>query len=168
MLMKIILISTVFFVFALTGCGSRSTVDLANVEANAAEKSATAPTPTPSMLTSQAVLDAFKNAQIPITDVVVYDEKTDPNNLLGRPNQYVGKINFTDSRAKGLKKQDCTIEVFDNEDALNARKTYTEGISKASSMFAQYIYSHKNVLVRLNHQVLPKDAAQYETVLKGL
>lgn len=146
-------------------CAACTRVDLANIEANAARN---APSPTPvNPLTSQQVLNAFKTANLPIADVVIYTDETDPNNLLGRPHQYVGKINFTDTRAKG-KKQECTIEVFENKDDMESRKQYTDTISGSGGMFLKYGYAHKNALIRLPHQLLPKDAAAYETILKTL
>lgn len=158
-----------FFVSLLNACASRQAVNLAQLEANAANVAQPAPT-TPDLLTTEAVLDAFKNANLPLTDVIVYTEATDKNNLLGRPHQYVGKINFSDKRVKNtaMTKQGNSIEVFLTQEDLEARKNYTEGISKSGGPFAQYVYSHKNVLLRLVHQILPKDAAQYETILKSL
>ena len=38
------------------------------------------------------------NYNAPIYEIITYTEKTDPNNLLGRPNQYTSKANFSDIR----------------------------------------------------------------------
>src|SRR4051812_12404308 len=48
--------------------------------------------------TTESVLAAFKAANIPIGATVVYSESTDPNKLLGRPNQYVAKVAWYDTR----------------------------------------------------------------------
>jgi hypothetical protein len=125
---------------------------------------------TASPLKAEAVFSAFKEAGFPVKDEVQYTEETDNNNLLGRPGQYVGKINFSDERSikKATAKQGNTIEVFANNEDLERRKNYTETISKSGGVFAQYIYAHKNVLLRLDHQLVPKDAGEYERVLKSL
>lgn len=152
------------------GCSTQTASNLAQIETDAAKAAQPSPTSTPALLTSEAVLTAFKAANLPIDNVVVYNEETDTNKLLGRPNQYVGKINFGDTRVKpkGGEKSPNSIEVFAKDEDLQSRKQYTENISKSASIFAQYIYAHKNVLVRLTHDLLPKDAAQYENVLKAL
>ncbi len=48
------------------------------------------------------------------------------------------------------------------------RRSYTEAISKSVSVLDQYIYTHKNVLLRLEHQMLPAEAQEYHRVLKSL
>ncbi len=121
-------------------------------------------------LSAPQVIDAFKKANLPIVGEKVYTEETDPNHLLNRPNQYTGKINFDDKRAAGADalSGSQSIEVFANAADLESRKNYTETISKSASMFAQYIYTHKNILLRLDHQLTPSQAAEYEKVLKSL
>jgi hypothetical protein len=100
---------------------------------------------------------------------VIYTESSDPNKLLGRPNQYVTKANFSDSRLTNtIEKDGCSIESFAKQGDLEARRKYTEAISKAGGPFAQYIYSHKNILLRLSHDITPEQAAQYEQILKTL
>lgn len=130
---------------------------------------ATTPTPEFNELIADTVLLKFKEASLPVIDEVKYTEETDTNNLLGRPNQYIGKINFSDKRTKAKTiKQGNSIEVFKTAEDLERRKTYIEGFSKQGGVFLQYIYTHKNVLLRLDHQLLPKEAAEYETALKSL
>lgn len=129
----------------------------------------TTPTPAFNELIADTVILKFKAANLPVVDEVKFTEETDGNNLLGRPGQYIGKINFSDKRTKGkAAKQGNSIEIFATAEDLERRKTYTETISKSGGMFLQYIYSHKNVLLRLDHQLLPKEAAEYEAVLKSL
>lgn len=112
------------------------------------------------------VVEAFDIADLPVTDAAVFDEVTDPNKLLGRPNQYVEKMNFKDLR--GNKDQSCSIEVFRNETDAKARLDYVDNIGKSASMFATYNYLHKNVLVRINFGVLPKDADLYRQALESI
>jgi hypothetical protein len=143
------------------------------------EISRQSPTPQPTIITTpmpefneliaDTVLLKFKDAGLPVLDEIKYTEETDPNNLLGRPNQYIGKINFSDARIKEkAPKQSNSIEVFKTAEDLEKRKSYTEGLSKQGGIFLQYIYTHKNVLLRLDHKLLPKDATEYEAILKSL
>jgi len=153
----------------VTACGGKPLANLAAIEANAASAAQPSSTAAETQLTSETVFNALKAANLPMTDVEVYTEETDTNHLLGRPHQYVGKVNWADTRAKDeFEKNPNTIEVFTNAEDLRARKTYIDAISKASPMFNQYIYDHKNVLVRLSHKLLPKDASEYERILKSL
>lgn len=164
--------ATTFFLvtFLAASCGTKPAENLAKIEANAAKAAQASPSPTLEILASESVLSAFKEAKLPITNVEVFTEETDTNKLLGRPNQYVGKINWGDTRAENIKfdKNPNSIEVFASIEDLQSRKNYTESVSKSGGIFNQYIYSHKNVLVRLTHHLFPKDAAQYETILKSL
>ena len=120
-------------------------------------------------LTAKQVIDVFKNAKFPITKEVIYSEETDPNKLLNRPNQYIEKVSWLDTRIKDkLQETNATIEVFQNEEDLQNRRKYVESMNKAASALAQYIYTHKNILFRINHQLLPKEAEEYEKILKSL
>ncbi len=125
--------------------------------------------PTLKLINAATVIKGFKDANFPVIDEIQYTEETDTNNLLGRPGQYIDKINFSDKRTIGkAQKQGNSIEVFKTKEDLERRKNYTETISRSGSIFLQYIYSHKNILLRLDHQLLPKDAAEYERILKTL
>lgn len=126
------------------------------------------PTPTPAALLSLGdIKAAFEKAGLPIRNIVIYSDETDPNKLLGRPNQYIEKMNFEDKRnTTGTKA--CTIEVFKTEEDLEIRKRYLEAITKAAPLFTQYIYANKNILLRLEKALTPKQAKEYEDVLDSL
>lgn len=126
---------------------------------------ASTPKPVPVAISLKQVVRAFE--KLPVTKAIVYDETTDPNGLLGRPGQYVEKMNFIDSRDKD-KKHDCSIEIFRNTEDAQTRKTYLDAIGKSSSMFASYSYLHKNVLVRISFGVLPTDAEAYRQALESI
>lgn len=118
-------------------------------------------------LTAEKIINMLKEKNTHIGKIIIYNEETDTNNLLGRPNQYTSKIQFEDDRisqeyveennAKG-----GTIEVFENEEDMQNRKKYIESISSQMSMFAQYIYSKGNVLLRLDEELTPQQAEEYE------
>jgi hypothetical protein len=122
------------------------------------------------------VLQELKDRELPVGESVVYTAKTDPNDLLGRPNQYTSKVNFTDTRLKpdpiaGEKfdvQNGGSIEVFENKNDAIRRKEYVESIGKGFSPISEYTYREGSVLLRLSHRLLPKQAAEYENALKDI
>lgn len=117
------------------------------------------------------VIEAMKKAGLPVEKEIIYSAENDPNKLLGRPNQYIEKANWADNRIKQNSLgnlQGGTVEAFDSKETLENRRKYVEEIGKASPLFAQYQYSHKNILIRLEKDLTPEQAAEYEKVIKGL
>ena len=51
---------------------------------------------------------------------------------------------------------------------MKKRKEYIEQISNSSSMFAQYIYSKGNVLLRLEKDLTPEQAQEYEKIFNQI
>ena len=76
-----------------------------------------APAPTPPPLDSAAIQQALTAAGIAVADVRAFTAENDPNQLLGRPGQYVAKVSWKDTRAQDV---DATIEVFADDAALQA------------------------------------------------
>lgn len=118
-------------------------------------------------MTAEDICSELKNSNSNIGKIVVYTSETDMNNLLGRPNQYTSKVNFVDNRISQeyVEENDAkggTIEVFENKTDMEKRKEYIEQISNSSSMFTQYIYSKGNVLLRLEKELTPEQAKEYE------
>jgi len=95
----------------------------------------------------------------------------DKNHLLGRPNEYTSKTDFTDSRIKaddvsGLDRGDVerggAIEVFPAAADAKARATYIQTVTKSLPVFAEYDYQQGNVLVRVSHFLTPDQAGEYK------
>jgi hypothetical protein len=114
----------------------------------------------------------LKGQGLPVRTVRVYTEETDPNKLLGRPGQYVGKAHFRDPRAdsddlKGLDvSEGGSIEVFTSADEAEKRAAYVEGIGKSGvGPFAEYDYRRGRVLLRIAGNLTPKQAREYERAL---
>jgi hypothetical protein len=134
--------------------------------------------PLPSIGTPQSaneVLQGLKDKDLPIGESVAYTAKNDPNDLLGRPNQYTSKATFKDTRlnhdpmaAKIDIQHGGSIEVFENQDDAIARKNYVENMGKVFSPASEYTYREGTVLLRLSHQLTPKQAAEYENALKDV
>jgi hypothetical protein len=105
-----IFVTCVFLALALVACGMSATVT------------------TPS---AKQVVIRLRGAGLPIGTYRVYSEVTDPNKLLGRPGQYLGKVNFQDRRVKAserLSRFDVSaggsVEVFgDRGDAHGGSNT---------------------------------------------
>lgn len=107
----------------------------------------------------------------------IYDEESDPNELLGRPNGYTSKVAFADSRVKfddyeeqGLAKDDLdrggSIEVFPDADGAKLRAEYIQGVKKSNGILgSEYTYVAGTVLVRVTGKLTPKAAMTYEAAL---
>lgn len=165
----------------LVACSSASSVPPATTSAQLATSAATTaatpspvkPSPTPSPAPSPMAGDMFAallaKSGIATTDVIAYTADTDPNKLLGRPAQYVGKVNWTDPRAPAQKQQ-ATVEIFADDASMQARFTYLDGILKSSPLFLQYMYRNdaRRLIVRVPKELTPTQAAEYESWLKTL
>ena len=121
------------------------------------------------------VLQELKDRDLPIGKSVSYTAKNDPNDLLGRPNQYTSKVMFEDTRLNPDPVADKfdvqnggSIEVFKDEDDARARAKYLKELTKSFSPFAEYSYREGTVLLRLSHRLTPKQATEYEDALKDL
>lgn len=123
-------------------------------------------------MTAEEIVNVFVESGLPITKIIVYDEETDENELLGRPNQYTSKVNFADDRAEQFDIEvnpvGGSVEVFNNKDDAKARHDYLDGIGKSSSLFAQYLYLYDNVLLRIDYNLTPSQAEQYEKAFISL
>lgn len=116
------------------------------------------------VLTDRQVVGAFKRAGIPLGKVIYYAEATDSNKLLGRPGQYVQKASWADSRIEQYDPTDPTggtVEVFDSTDSMQNQWDYLSGFVSSGGFFAQYMYKGANVIVRVEHDLTPKQAKQY-------
>jgi hypothetical protein len=122
-----------------------------------------APAPAAAPLTPDRFVAQLQTSGMPVTATVVHTPESDPNKLLGRPGQYTGKINWTDTRTGAAAQGDATIELFADRQTLDARKAYVEPFTK-TSLFAQYLYAHPTrlALMRLPHELTPEQAKQYE------
>lgn len=97
-------LSTVIFFF---GCGSQNALDTSQKEMATVAK----PNPT---LTAEEIIKSLKAAKLPIEKEIVFTAESDPNKLLGRPNQYIGKASWNDKRYKSLTSdsKDYTVEIL--------------------------------------------------------
>lgn len=124
-------------------------------------------------LSANAEQISFKleKAKLPINNVVVYNEKTDPNKMLGRPNQYISKVNFADTRLDQLDPKNPnggSIETFKNTDDLKARKEYIESVIKTTPAFTEYMVVNGKYLLRLSKDMTNDQVNKYKKAFMAI
>lgn len=129
--------------------------------------------------TVRAVILHLKRAGIRLPVVKVFNARNDPNELLGRPGQYVEKANFWDKRITpepGLDPNDKdgpeidlggSIEIFKNARAGKSRHKYISGLAKSSTLFAEwdFLLGDGLLLLRLSQSLIPRQAREYKRAL---
>lgn len=108
--------------------------------------------------------------------VYPFNEKTDPNQQLGRPNQYIDKVSWPDPlidqkfESDGYYDSDIdpteylggTVEKFKNQADLNRRYNYIKNIHLNMPMLNEYMYKKGLFLMRLDKAFTPTQAKEYE------
>ena len=129
---------------------------------------------TPKEYTAQDVIDVLKKEGLNIDKVVKYDEKTDTNELLGRPGQYIAKSNFSVKELETNDDSDIdvseggSVEIFANAKDAKARYDYISEVSKGMSILSEYDYLNGKILLRLSNSILPSKAKEYEKAFNSL
>ncbi len=169
------LLMSICFVAVLSACtGSASTPSSSTPTVIA---QTTIPTATPAHMGQSAdqILQGLMPHGLPIGESFTYTADKDVNKLLGRPGQYVGKLNFKDTRITstergiGISVRDGgSIEIFATVADAQNRFTYIQAISKSSPLFAEYEYLDGLVILRISSQLTPVQAKAYEAALKAL
>lgn len=121
-------------------------------------------------LSTEGLIQAFKDAGLSVIDEVIYTSSTDPNKLLGRPGEYIAKINFNDSNfSETGDTPELTIEQFSNKEDMEKRRDYIQTITDSSSLnaFKYYIYDNNVFLFRIPYDVTPEKAAEYASVFNA-
>jgi hypothetical protein len=123
-------------------------------------------------LTAAEVVAGLEAAGLPIEDVTVYDESSDPNELLGRPGQYTGKAGFRDGRLpEDLDPTETVVgdvETFADGDALDDRADYLAGFAENTFLGGWYQFEAGNAILRVTFELTPDQADEYEAALEGL
>ncbi|MCC8069881.1 MAG: hypothetical protein LIO71_09055 [Ruminococcus sp.] len=126
---------------------------------------------TTELLTASQVLEYIQGKCSSIGNYIEYTSETDTNGLLGRPNQYTGKINGADTRLEQSDENDpigFSIEVFANNTDAQARADYIENIYTQMPMLAEYDYINDYILIRVDGDLTPEQAQEYEDALKDI
>ena len=116
-------------------------------------------------ITSEALLATISSLEN-FGESIIYDENTDENELLGRPNQYIGKVSFSDIRCEqfGDDLIGGTFEIFSSEKDCNSRYEYVLQFTDPSlGAFGlrQYMYKYPTVLLRIEYDLTPSQAEEY-------
>lgn len=124
-------------------------------------------------MNASQILEAMKSDGLTIGDIQVYDEDSDPNNLMGRPNEYISKASFLDTRVKdpygngyidGEIDIDFggTVETFNTAADAQAREKYIDRVVSESGIGKMYMYTFCNVVFRVGYELKPSQAEDYE------
>lgn len=120
---------------------------------------------------TEPIIDAFIDSEeIDLLDWTYLDEETDPNHLLGRPNQYIAKVIFWDSKIGEPEHNEAsgTVEIFRNERDLLDRMRYIEEMGRRLPMVLQYQVRKGRALLRLDKRFTPADVERYKRALKTI
>lgn len=168
------LLAAVAVALVLAGCGSdpestaASSTPASGVPAAAAEA--------PAAPDAKAVVDAFKAAGLPVTNIAEQDENTDPNEQLGRPGGYLSRASA--DLAGGNKEADkysiergLVVEVFATVEETDIRAKYIQTARQQIELLGkEYHYRGKDrrILVRITGEVKPSVAKTFEPVAAKL
>lgn len=101
-----------------------------------------------------------------IGDYIEYDEKTDPNQKLGKDNSYIAKLNFeityVEQSVDVTPDLGASIEIFKNNDDAKSRSDYLNNLSFTQD---QGNYVCGNVLLRVTEQAKAKDISSLKNTL---
>lgn len=159
------------------GGGGQEATEQASPTSTESSPAGSAPAPAEKPITGADVVEALAAAGLPVTLSVDYDETTDPNKQLGRPNGYVDKVSFTDARIEPAVVTDSTegsvelgggVEVFASQQEAQARADYIESVTAGMPALTEYGYVNEGALLRLSRQLTPAQAAEYEAALKDV
>ena len=159
-------------ILMLSGCGGGTALP----NATATPRATATPTTPHAGQSADQIVAGLKAKELPIGDVFTYTAANDPNNLLGRPGQYVSKDNFRDTRISSTDtgtdisvSDGGAVETFANPTDAQKRFAYLQSISTSgNALFAEYEYLDGDVILRISSQLTPDQAQAYATALKAL
>lgn len=142
----------------------------------AATPTATSASPSPSApaMDAKTVVDRLQAAGLPVSNVVVQTEASDPNHLLGRPNGYTSRASFdlpggNANAQAGDSDRGGAVEVWPDAAAAKARSAYIQGQLKANPMLGtEYDYINGGALLRITGLVVPSTAQTFQAALTKL
>lgn len=155
--MKYFLLLTLAALVFVSGCQppQQNMNSQTNANANANKPAAKA-----DVLKVNDVIKAFQAANMPLNQLEYFNAGSDPDKLLGKPNQYIEKVIWQTKAGMGH-----NVEVFANDADLQARKKLVETDKKTAGDF---LITHKNVLLRIHKEMVPVTVARFEQTLKAL
>jgi hypothetical protein len=125
--------------------------------------------------TAREVVRHLESEGLPVGEVKVFDEETDPNDLLGRPNGYVAKASWRNPRIEERAdpggfdvSTGGSVEVFDSEDGAARRVEYVQTLAEEAPLFGEYTFQDGSVVLRVSDRLTPDEADEYEAALGEL
>lgn len=110
-----------------------------------------------SNMTAEEVANALKNEGLLIEEILVYTEENDTWHLIGRPNQYISKVAFSDTNVE----QSTYVGATPNGGAIKVFETIADANYNFSGG-ALYTYKAGNVVLSLATEILPDEALKYK------
>lgn len=130
--------------------------------------------PSPKSYSADSILNELEK-RFPIVNSIVYDEDNDPNELIGKKHEYIGKVNWCDARLEQLPNGNCqimcggSIEVFSSPEDANDRIKKIEETIKERPEFEEYRYLENEVyLLRISNNFTPDEAEEYHQTFKEI
>lgn len=130
-----------------------------------------------------AILTRLQAAIPGVRQTARYTAATDPNGKLGRPHQYVSKLQFADPRVDQVKAKEealhgdptdlvfgGTVEVFQDSDDAKAWVKYVDSIGKAIGgiVTPDYLLRQGRYVIRASHLLTPGQVDVDKRVLAKL
>lgn len=122
-------------------------------------------------LSADEIINQLEDAEYPIDNVISYTEADDPNELLGRPGQYIQKVNFADMRLEQDDTSDPvggSIEIFENQKDCSERQEYLQEVGTSMPEFVEYNYQFDNILIRVSKELEPDQAEDYKNAMDAI
>lgn len=177
--MKKLFASIIAIIFAISLSACSSTTPPASSTPSKASQAITSAPEVHKVLTATEVTTALTRAISTVKMTAAYTDATDPNTLMGRPNQYTSNTAFSDSRVPSDKvsytKADSTergggVEIFANEADAMTRSAYIQSVLKAGgAMFGtEYHFQNGGILVRVTGNLTPAQSADYKAAVASL
>lgn len=129
-------------------------------------------------------VNGLKEKGLPVGTVVVYNSENDPSGQLGKPNQYISKANFEDTRVGQMTDENGeimkdefgnpdvlggTVEVFASEEDIAARKEFMESAyENMGEKVGQYMFINGNAMLRVEFSLTPEQAKEYGEAFNSL
>ena len=152
---RVLLALALVLTLVLVACGGESSSN--NDEANP--------------LTATGLIQAFIDAGLPLIHIIEYTSETDTNSLLGRPGEYVEKINWFDGRYfedwMGEESPNLTVEVFLDREDMERRKAHIQSMMDAMPILSSPYFYSDTMLLRLSFDLTPESTSQYEEVFRA-
>ncbi|MCK5128653.1 MAG: hypothetical protein KAQ68_02280 [Clostridiales bacterium] len=141
-------------------------IDEMKIEIMATPTPEPTPEPTPLLPSPNEIIEIifgmFKSESLPIETIEYFDETTDPNEIMGRPERYVAKAQFDDPRSDD--EPAVTIEIFKNKEDMVNREIYLSEVYDSYPSYQMYMYTRGLSLLRISFDLTPQEALEYETL----